>query len=72
MARIFGTQQIVGGGEGGEGGEKYSFTVRPGQKNTVLHFYRDGEKIKEKSHIIKIPYIKNLAVQSLQFAQAHQ
>ena len=43
------------------GTEKYSFTVLPGQKNTVLQFYRDGEK-REKNQLLKIPYIKNIAL----------
>ena len=58
LTRVFGQ---------GLGDRKYSFTVLQGRKNTVLQFYRDGENL-EKNHIIKnpillkIPYIKNLAV----------
>ena len=43
------------------GAEKYSFTVLPGQKNTVLQYYRDGEKWGKRPCIknpilLKIPY----------------
>ena len=37
------------------GTEKYSFTVPQEQKNTVLQFYWDREKI-EENHVLKIPY----------------
>ena len=53
---------------------KYSFTVLPGQKNTVLQYHRDGENL-EKNHVIKnpillkIPYIKNLAVPGVKSTQ---
>ena len=57
-ARVFGQ---------GLGVRKFSFTVLQGRQNTVSQFYRDGENL-EKNYIIinpillKIPYIKNLAV----------
>ena len=61
LTRVFGQ---------GLGDRKYSFTVLPGQKNTVLQFYRDGEiqfysstgteknertTMYKKSHVIKNP-----------------
>ena len=56
-----GTRVVGGGGEiqfcSSTGTEKYSFTVLQGQKNTVLQFYWDREKI-EENHVLKIPYYK--------------
>ena len=50
--------------------QKIQCTVLPGRKNTVLQYYRDGNHLGE-NHVIKnpillkIPYIKNLAVQAV-------
>ena len=59
-ARIFGQilGQIFDQGfwPGFFGDRKYSFTVLPGQKNTVLKYHRDGENL-EENHVIQNPIL---------------
>ena len=55
LARVFWTENTV---YRSTGTEKYSLTVLPGQRNTVLQVYWDGER-RERNHVSKSQMIKN-------------